>query len=193
MHLTLGAVIAVLVISWLLGLGDIAKGFRRFYIGQWLLLAVYLTVFAGILVYGLGEKIRDSLRHRGSVVTREIHHAGDFGNEVDHGFLSFVRQRGDNVCDGGCPLGQQVVMAPKEVGHGDLQDTGHVFETAHLGSYASLLHSGQRVLGDTEFACEFLLTEADLLASSKDILSNNFSKFHGAPLVYTAMKKLKKT
>ena len=105
MPLTLGAVIAVVVISLVLGLGDIAKGFRRFYIGQWLLLAAYLAVFAGLLVYGLGEKIWDLPRHRGSVVTREIHHAGDFGNEVDHGFLSFVRQRSDNFRDGGCPLG----------------------------------------------------------------------------------------
>ena len=30
MPLTLGAVIAVFVISWVLGLGDIVKGFRRF-------------------------------------------------------------------------------------------------------------------------------------------------------------------
>ena len=33
MPLTLGAIVAILLISWILGLGNMAKGFKRFFIG----------------------------------------------------------------------------------------------------------------------------------------------------------------
>lgn len=49
---TLGLIVAIFVISWLLGWGDIKKGLVRFWGGQWLLLGVVLGLLAAIFVFG---------------------------------------------------------------------------------------------------------------------------------------------
>lgn len=49
---TLGLIVAIFVISWLLGWGDIKKGLVRFWGGQWLLLGVVLGLLAAMFVFG---------------------------------------------------------------------------------------------------------------------------------------------
>ena len=62
MPLTVGAVIFVIIVICILGNGDLAKGAKRFMIGQWLLLGVVLLGIGSVVLFTLGEAIWEIAR-----------------------------------------------------------------------------------------------------------------------------------
>ena len=53
MHITLGGILLVFGAAWLLGRGQLGKGFVRLFILQWILVGAYVLFFAGLLLYAL--------------------------------------------------------------------------------------------------------------------------------------------
>ena len=101
MPLTVGAVIFVVIVCLILGKGSLKNGFLRFYAAQWILLAVYLLFFGGVIAYAICEEIHDYLKARELRITRQINQTHSLKHKSDNGLLVFAGNAGNGVKDDG--------------------------------------------------------------------------------------------